>query len=113
MSWVMDAEGGEERIVTYEALLKSLPPRLRRHAVPLPAFAKGFMERWASRQGEMPLVEALRQDLRAERSLQVLAADFRTESLPALPCSSGMFQWEGTRMRSASGKRARISAPRR
>jgi hypothetical protein len=24
MSWVMDAEGGEERIVTYEALLKSL-----------------------------------------------------------------------------------------
>ena len=66
-----------------EALLKSLPPRLRRHAAPLAAYAAGFVERWAGRRGELPLVEALRQDLRAERSLQVAAADFRAEALPA------------------------------
>ncbi len=65
-----------------EAMLKSLPPRLRRHVAPPAAYAAGFVERWADRFGEMPLVEALRQDLRAERSLQVAAADFRTEALP-------------------------------
>ena len=37
----------------------------------------------------------------------------RTQSAtePAFPCNSGMFQCDGTAMRSASGKRARISWP--
>jgi len=28
-------------------LLKSLPQKLRRHCVPLPEYAQGFVERWA------------------------------------------------------------------
>ncbi|MCO5118672.1 MAG: ATP-dependent RNA helicase HrpA [Burkholderiaceae bacterium] len=66
-----------------EALLKSLPPRSRRQLVPIPAYATEFVARWSGRSADSPLVEALRLDLRAERSLQVQAADFRTESLPA------------------------------
>ena len=30
-----------------QALLKSLPQRIRRHCVPLPDYAQGFSERWA------------------------------------------------------------------
>ena len=31
---------------------------------------------------------------------------------PSLPCRDGMFQWEATGMRSASGNLAKISRPR-
>ena len=65
-----------------QLLLKSLPQKLRRHCVPLPEYAAGFV----ARHSEMPdasLIDALIADLRAERQLQVLASDFKLETVPA------------------------------
>src|SRR5512134_3811696 len=64
-------------------LLKSLPQKLRRHLVPVPEFAAGFVERLGARAGQLPLVEALVADIRAERSLVAQPADFKFETLPA------------------------------
>jgi ATP-dependent helicase HrpA len=63
-------------------LLKSLPQKLRRHCVPLPEYAAGFVERQGGRQ-EQSLIEALIADLRSERGLACQAADFKLEALPA------------------------------
>ncbi len=68
-------------------LLKSLPQKLRRHVVPLPAWAKGFTERWAPKLADgaamRPLVEALLEDLRETLQLRAQASDFRLETVPA------------------------------
>ncbi len=65
-------------------LLKSLPQKLRRHCVPLPEYAAGFAERCGSMAEEgRTLVEALIDDLRAQKSLACRAEDFRRETLPA------------------------------
>jgi ATP-dependent helicase HrpA len=75
-------------------LLKSLPQRLRRHCVPLPEYAQGFVERWGGHlQGtdaaggvprETPgIVDALIQDVREQVDVTCAAADFKLESLPA------------------------------
>jgi len=67
-----------------QLLLKSLPQKLRRHCVPLPEYAAGFVERRGERPWDTrPLTEALIDDLRAERSLVVGPADFKRETLPA------------------------------
>jgi len=64
-------------------LLKSLPQKLRRHLVPVPEYAAGFVERIGERAGAPPLIEALIADIRAERSLVAQPADFKLETLPA------------------------------
>ena len=64
-----------------QALAKSLPQRLRRHLVPLPAWADGFVERWRGREGSRPLVDALIEDLREGKDLRAAPADFRPETL--------------------------------
>nr|MCU0951757.1 ATP-dependent RNA helicase HrpA [Burkholderiaceae bacterium] len=66
-------------------LLKSLPQKLRRHCVPLPEYAAGFVDRHADRLAEpdMPLIDALIDDVRAQKSVVCQPADFKLEQLPA------------------------------
>ena len=65
-------------------LLKSLPQKLRRHCVPLPEYATGFVERCggAVQEGRM-LTDALIDDLREQRSIVCRPEDFKRETLPA------------------------------
>ncbi|HTN50481.1 MAG TPA: ATP-dependent RNA helicase HrpA [Burkholderiaceae bacterium] len=67
-----------------QLLYKSLPQKLRRHLVPLPAAAAEFAERAATRPEWHlePLVKVLIEDLRSERGLVVTAGDFKIETLP-------------------------------
>ena len=62
------------------ALVKSLPQKLRRHAVPLPEYAQSFVDTVAPDGG---LIEALIADLRERRNVVALAADFKDEAVPA------------------------------
>jgi ATP-dependent helicase HrpA len=65
-------------------LLKSLPQKLRRHCVPLPDYAAGFVERCGGRaQDGRLLTDALIDDLRDQRSLVCRLEDFKRETLPA------------------------------
>ena len=66
-------------------LLKSLPQKLRRHCVPLPEYAAGFVDRHADRLAEpdTPLIDALIDDVRAQKSVACAPADFKLEQLPA------------------------------
>lgn len=65
-------------------LLKSLPQKLRRHCVPLPEYAAGFVER-AGRQrfGAGGLVDALIADVREQTQVATKTSDFKLETLPA------------------------------
>jgi ATP-dependent helicase HrpA len=68
------------------ALLKSLPQKLRRHVVPLPEYAEGFVARWTQRLAEGavgPLVDALLEDLRETVQVRAQASDFKLETVPA------------------------------
>ncbi len=68
------------------ALAKSLPQRIRRHLVPLPAYAQAFVERQlANSRGayEQTLVETLRQDIAEQCRVQAQTSDFRPDTLPA------------------------------
>jgi ATP-dependent helicase HrpA len=68
-----------------QQLLKSLPQRLRRACVPLPAYAAAFVERCAP-PADAPvagLVERLIADLREHAAVTCQAGDFKLESLPA------------------------------
>ncbi|MCY0725786.1 DUF3418 domain-containing protein, partial [Klebsiella pneumoniae] len=61
-----------------------LPQKLRRHCVPLPEYAAGFVERMGrERFGAGGLVEALIADVRGETQIAMKAADFKLETLPA------------------------------
>ncbi|MGI4857010.1 MAG: ATP-dependent RNA helicase HrpA [Janthinobacterium lividum] len=74
-----------------QALLKSLPQKLRRHCVPLPDYAAGFVERHAARvyapsvASGAPLnegvIDALAGDIRQQKQVQVRATDFKLETL--------------------------------
>ncbi len=64
-----------------QALLKSLPQRLRRHCVPLPDYAQGFCDRWASRAGTMPLIQALIQDISEQTGIATRRDDYKLESV--------------------------------
>ncbi len=66
-------------------LLKTLPQKLRRHCVPLPEYAAGFVERHAAELAwpQRPLVEALIADLREQKNVVCQPADFKLETLPA------------------------------
>ncbi|OXH81519.1 hypothetical protein CA830_40420, partial [Burkholderia multivorans] len=66
-----------------QLLLKSLPQKLRRHCVPLPDYAAGFVERTGrERFGAGGLVEALIADVREQTQVAMKAADFKLETLP-------------------------------
>ena len=66
-------------------LLKSLPQKLRRHCVPLPNYAKSFLERSLdlNQFGVGDYLDSLISDIRKERGLEIKRTDFRMESLPA------------------------------
>jgi ATP-dependent helicase HrpA len=69
-------------------LLKTLPQKLRRHCVPLPEYAKAFLERKLDQKqyGQGDFLESLMTDIRQERGLEIKRTDFRPEALP-LHCS--------------------------
>ena len=75
----------EEKVLL---LLKSLPQKLRRHCVPLPDYAKSFLERQLEEKqfGIGDFLDSLISDIRQERGLEIKRTDFRPESLP-LHCS--------------------------
>ncbi|MBB3006352.1 ATP-dependent RNA helicase HrpA [Cupriavidus alkaliphilus] len=62
-------------------LLKSLPQKLRRHCVPLPDYAAGFIARQPFGEGE--LLDVLIADIREQTGTMVRRADFKLETLPA------------------------------
>ena len=66
-------------------LLKTLPQKLRRHCVPLPDYAKGFLQRMmdAKQFGQGDYIDTLITDLRREKGLEFKRTDFRPEALPA------------------------------
>jgi ATP-dependent helicase HrpA len=75
----------EEKVLL---LLKTLPQKLRRHCVPLPEYAKSFLERKLEQKqfGAGDFLEDLMADVRQERGLEIKRSDFRPEVLP-LHCS--------------------------
>ncbi len=64
--------------------LKSLPQKLRRNCVPLPEYAKKFVERCTEKNkfGEGDFLDALIADIREQTQVQVQRVDFRPENLP-------------------------------
>ncbi|SDQ67458.1 ATP-dependent helicase HrpA [Paraburkholderia fungorum] len=67
-----------------QLLMKSLPQKLRRHCVPLPEFAAGFVERQSGpRFGAGGLLESLIADIREQTQVAMKQSDFKLETLPA------------------------------
>jgi ATP-dependent helicase HrpA len=64
-----------------QALVKSLPQKSRARLVPLPEFAKGFVE--ATPFGDGSLMDALLKAVRERTQLPVAMADFKQEQVPA------------------------------
>ncbi|CAE6711538.1 ATP-dependent RNA helicase HrpA [Paraburkholderia haematera] len=65
-----------------QLLLKSLPQKLRRHCVPLPEFAAGFVERHGGpRFGAGGLLESLIADIREQTQVAMKQSDFKLETL--------------------------------
>ncbi|WP_168794552.1 ATP-dependent RNA helicase HrpA [Paraburkholderia aromaticivorans] len=66
-----------------QLLLKSLPQKLRRHCVPLPEYAAGFVDRHsAPRFGAGGLLESLIADIREQTQVAMKQSDFKLETLP-------------------------------
>ncbi|MEF9943735.1 MAG: DUF3418 domain-containing protein, partial [Burkholderiaceae bacterium] len=65
-------------------LLKSLPQKLRRHCVPVPEYAQGFVDRMGAKvlEPKESLVEALIADVREVKRIACQPADFKLEQLP-------------------------------
>ena len=66
-----------------QALLKSLPQKLRRHCVPLPEFTQDFTD-WANAEhktGQVPLLDALIEYARLKTMQQLKISDFKLETL--------------------------------
>ncbi|WP_144156432.1 ATP-dependent RNA helicase HrpA [Paraburkholderia sp. BCC1885] len=67
-----------------QLLLKSLPQKLRRHCVPLPEYAAGFVDRHGGpRFGAGGLLESLIADVREQTQVATKQADFKLETLAA------------------------------
>src|SRR5580698_1510599 len=67
-----------------QLLLKSLPQKLRRHCVPLPEYAAGFVDRnGGPRFGAGGLLEALIADVREQTQVAMKQSDFKLETLAA------------------------------
>ncbi|MFL9863349.1 ATP-dependent RNA helicase HrpA [Paraburkholderia fungorum] len=65
-----------------QLLLKSLPQKLRRHCVPLPEFAAGFVDRHSGpRFGAGGLLESLIADVREQTQVAMKQSDFKLETL--------------------------------
>ncbi|HEX3637124.1 MAG TPA: ATP-dependent RNA helicase HrpA [Paraburkholderia sp.] len=65
-----------------QLLLKSLPQKLRRHCVPLPEYAAGFVERHSGpRFGAGGLLESLIADVREQTQVAMKQSDFKLETL--------------------------------
>ncbi|MFZ9346296.1 MAG: ATP-dependent RNA helicase HrpA [Burkholderiaceae bacterium] len=64
-----------------QALLKSLPQKLRRHCVPLPDYASGFCDRWQSKAGAVPLIAALIQDIAQETGMTVRRDEVKVDGV--------------------------------
>jgi ATP-dependent helicase HrpA len=69
-------------------LVKTLPPKWRRHFVPLAAYAEKFIDRtWAWKNDQEPpkktLVQSLLNDFQEHEGLKLSATDFRFEALIA------------------------------
>ncbi|HLT99391.1 MAG TPA: ATP-dependent RNA helicase HrpA [Burkholderiaceae bacterium] len=66
-------------------LLKSLPQKLRRHCVPLPDYAAGFVERWFDQASDpgLSLLDAIAQDMWQQVKVRPQRSDFKLETLPA------------------------------
>ncbi|WP_150686440.1 ATP-dependent RNA helicase HrpA [Pandoraea iniqua] len=62
-------------------LMKSLPQKLRRHFVPLPEYAAGFVDR--AKFGQGALLDALMADAREQTGVMLSPSDFKLEMLPA------------------------------
>ncbi len=70
------------------ALVKSLPQKIRRHLVPVPAYVEGFVARWTPalggrEPGGRALLDALIDDLREQRQLRASLTDWKLETVPA------------------------------
>ena len=66
-----------------QALLKSLPQKLRRHCVPLPEFTQDFID-WANTErktGQASLLDALIEYVRLKTMRQLKVSDFKLETL--------------------------------
>jgi ATP-dependent helicase HrpA len=66
-------------------LLKSLPQKIRRHCVPLPEYAAGFVARQGERAAhpDRSLIDALCADVHGHAGVSCKAEDFKLETLPA------------------------------
>ena len=65
-----------------QALLKSLPQRIRRHCVPVKDYAEGFFERTAGVSvGHKPLTEALAEDISRHTEAVCKKEDFKLENV--------------------------------
>ncbi|MGF6725278.1 ATP-dependent helicase HrpA [Paraburkholderia sp. GAS41] len=65
-----------------QLLLKSLPQKLRRHCVPLPEYAAGFVDRAGGpRFGAGGLLESLIADVREQTQVAMKQSDFKLETL--------------------------------
>lgn len=66
-----------------QALLKSLPQKLRRHCVPIAEYAVGFVQRTEGVPGtQKGLVDALIADIRTQTGISCEKSDFKMEMLP-------------------------------
>ncbi len=67
-----------------QALLKTLPQKIRRNCVPLADFAAGFLERSGGGVAQpRPFLEVLADDVRSETGVPCLPGDFKLEQLAA------------------------------
>ncbi|WP_341314992.1 ATP-dependent RNA helicase HrpA [Paraburkholderia sp. IMGN_8] len=65
-----------------QLLLKSLPQKLRRHCVPLPEYAAGFVDRHSGpRFGAGGVLESLIADIREQTQVAMKQSDFKLETL--------------------------------
>ena len=66
-----------------QALLKSLPQKIRRHCVPIAEYAKAFYARCGEGQRtDRGFLTVLAEDIRETLSVPCTASDFKTEQLP-------------------------------
>jgi ATP-dependent helicase HrpA len=67
-----------------QLLLKSLPPKIRRHCIPLPDSAQQFVQAQldANAFAKGDLLDALMEFIRSKNTIEIKRADFRLETVP-------------------------------
>ncbi|ETD72938.1 ATP-dependent helicase [Pelistega indica] len=67
-----------------QLLIKSLPQKIRRHCVPIPDYAREFYLRHESKldKPNIPLLQALIDDIWEQKQVRVKEEDFKQETLP-------------------------------